>query len=442
MKKPIWKRLGALLLQHLLAACILVAVAGLLLNSYIAVDTIDGVQVYRIFPMDRKQEFEESEIYHALFRNAVSDITQLVAIKGQLETEGVLDPAKNIDVTEYARQTGTDRGCRLSVVYELDNIVKWGKYGVEYSNRIMSMSEFVNYFGNCFYPENFELDEFGLLAFTGFNRVDRLGSEEAPPEEGEEILEDASLIQIAEKMKEYTETQLEDLVFSYIITQNVADFDMSREDDGRLIVSIPMLNCRYATVDGKKQLTYYADNWVDYMLLQENVAVAVESLTRDYQRYQVCNTAYREGNSNVKFMVRMMTDDGILTYTNVKQLKDLEDNEVTEFFGEFRRYLIYYPDSLVYMGNTVLDETEIDDYISIYGYAYPDTTHIWIGIDAGYSVEGDAFYSANALYQKIVPNVDRILGMIVVLALVWLGLPDSEHGRGCRDRGRSGREAF
>ena len=422
MKKPIWKRLGALLLQHLLAACILVAVAGLLLNSYIAVDTIDGVQVYRIFPMDRKQEFEESEIYHALFRNAVSDITQLVAIKGQLETEGVLDPAKNIDVTEYARQTGTDRGCRLSVVYELDNIVKWGKYGVEYSNRIMSMSEFVNYFGNCFYPENFELDEFGLLAFTGFNRVDRLGAEEAPPEEGEEILEDASLIQIAEKMKEYTETQLEDLVFSYIITQNVADFDMSREDDGRLIVSIPMLNCRYATVDGKKQLTYYADNWVDYMLLQENVAAAVESLTRDYQRYQVCNTAYREGNSNVKFMVRMMTDDGILTYTNVKQLKDLEDNEVTEFFGEFRRYLIYYPDSLVYMGNTVLDETEIDDYISIYGYAYPDTTHIWIGIDAGYSVEGDAFYSANALYQKIVPNVDRILGMIVVLALVWLGL--------------------
>lgn len=422
MKKSMWKRLGTLLLQHLLAAGILVAVAGLLLNSYIAVDTIDGVQIYRIFPMDRKQEFEESEIYHALFRNAVSDITQLVAIRGQLETDGVLDPVKKIDVTEYARQTGTDRGCRLTVVYELDDIVKWGKYGVEYSNRIMSMSEFVNYFGSCFYPENFELDEYGQLAFKGFNRVEHPEGEETDPQEGEKIPEDSPLALTAAKMEEYTETQLEDLVFSYIITRNVANFDMSREDDGRLIVSIPMLSCRYATVDGKKQLTSYADNWVDYMLLQENVATAVENLTRDYQRYQVCSEAYREGNSNVKYMVRMMTDQGIRTYTNVAQLKDLEDNEVTEFFGEFRRYLIYYPDSLVYMGNTILDEAEIDSYISLYGYAYPDTTHIWIGIDAGYSVEEDAFYSANALYQRIVPNVDRILGLIVVLTLVWLGL--------------------
>lgn len=130
MKKSFLKRLGLNLLQHLLAAGILTAAAWLLLNSYMAVDSINGTVVYRIFPVDTEQEFEESEIYHDLFRNAVSDITQLVVIKGQLETDGVFDPQKKIDVTEYAGKIGADQGCAVSVVYELDDIIKWGKYGV------------------------------------------------------------------------------------------------------------------------------------------------------------------------------------------------------------------------------------------------------------------------------------------------------------------------
>ena len=103
MKRTTLKRFCLELLQHLLAAGIMTALAYLLLNSYIAVDSIDGPKVYRIFPIDTGLEFEESEIYHDLFRNAVSDITQLVALKGQLETDGILDPSKKIDVTAYAK---------------------------------------------------------------------------------------------------------------------------------------------------------------------------------------------------------------------------------------------------------------------------------------------------------------------------------------------------
>ena len=65
----------------------------------------------------------------------MSDITQLVVLKGQLETEGILDPAKQIDVTKYASQIGADSGCALTVVYALDDIVKWGKSDVEYTDR-------------------------------------------------------------------------------------------------------------------------------------------------------------------------------------------------------------------------------------------------------------------------------------------------------------------
>ena len=425
MKRSTWKRLAVGLLQHILAAGIMTAAAGILLNSYITVDSIDGIKVYRIFPIDAELEFEESDIYHDLFRNAVSDITQLVVVKEQLETNDVFDPLKKIDVTDYAGQIGADQGCEVTVLYELDDLIKWGKHGVEHTNRMMSMSEFVNYFGNCIYPENFILDEYGQLRFDGFYRVfeetdNKAGQEDA---EGKRFgKSEEEIARISEKLNGYTQDQLEDLVYSYIMTKNLNNVKVNREDDGTLTVVVPMLNCRYNTVDGVRQLTNYVDNWVDYIQLQDNVAASIDALTVNYQRYQLCNDAYREGNSNVKYMVRMMTDSGMCTYTNVPDIKDLGDNEVTEYFSEYRRYLIYYPDSLVFMGNTILSEEEIDDYIGLYNYANPDTTHIWLCVDTNYAVEGDAFYTANAVYQKIVPNAGRIIGLIVLLAAAWFGL--------------------
>ena len=420
-KRMMLKRLGLELLQHILIAAIMAAVAGLMLNSYITVESINGTKNYRIFPMDSDLEFEESEIYHDLFRNAVSDITQLVVIKEQLETDDVFDPSKKINITEYARQIGADQDCAISVVYELDDIIKWGKYGVEYGNRVMSLSEFVNYFGDYICPENFTLDEYGQLIFDDFHMVKKEGDTET----GEGLFfgkTPEEMSTVSELMDKCTEDQLTDFVFSHIMREITGSIKMSREDDGSLTISVPMLNCRYATVDGTRQLISYADNWVDYMKLQQNVAASIDSLTTNYQRYQLCNDAYKEENSNVKYMVRMMTANGMCTYTNVSQLKNYEDKEVTEFFSEYRRYLIYYPDSLEFMGNTILSEEELDKYISVYDYAYPDTTHIWLGIDSDYSIEGDIFYTANAVYQRIVPNVNKILAGIALLALIWLGL--------------------
>ena len=440
MKKPTLKRIAIGMLQHILAAVLMVAVAGLLLNSYIAVDSINGTQVYRILSVDTGQEFEDSAIYNDLFKNAVSDITQLVVIKGRLEVNDKFDPAKHIDVTEYAGQLGRDKGCNITAVYELDDLIKWGKRGVEYNDRSMSMSDFVNYFGYCFYPENFKLDEYGQLVFDDFNKVTKEPVQEGNTEAGEEPGENGisgentepgentvdesreELEILGDMMANLSEQQLEDKVFSHLVAKSPKQIHLSREDDGSLTVSIPMLICRYDTADGVRQLADFANNWVDYMRLQENVAAAIESLTLDYERYQICNPAYHEENSNVKYLVRLTTDEGILTYTNIPDLKRQSDEDVTEYFSEYRRYLIYYPDSLVFMGNTTMSEEEIYGYISLYEYAYPDTTHIWIGVDTGYTVEGDSFYNAHQIYEKVIPNVNRIVVMIVFLGLAWLGL--------------------
>lgn len=437
MKKTTWKRLFLSVLQHLIAAAAMIIVAELLLNSYFAAETIEGPKAYKIFPANTGLEFEESELYRDLFRNALSDILQFAVFREQLETEGKLNFSKRIDVTAYALQIGADRGCAVTVEYELNDIIKWGKNGVDYSTRVMSLPEFVNYFGDCFYPENFKLDEYGKLKFDAFYRVEgqngKVSSQDAEtpenPDTDYDFLEETGsgksndeLQELADMMKGYTRSQLEDMVFSYIIGKNLNDIDLSREDDGVLMVAVPMLIGRYETLAGSKHLTTYVDNWVDYIYLQKNVAATVQTLTRNYRQYQAYNAVYREA-SNIKYAVRMMTETkGFATITNVPELQNQEDYSITDYFAEYKRYLAYYPDKLVLEGNAVLRESEIDDLISANGYSYADPIHIWLAVDTDYAVEGDIFYEANAAYQKIIPNVTKFFVVIVFLAAIWLVL--------------------
>ena len=443
MKKPTIRRLCLGLVQQLTALFIMVAMAGIIFNSYVAVESMNETKTYYLSPMDTEPEFEDSAVFRDIFKTAVSDITRLVVIKEQVETNGVFDPEKKIDVTQYANRTGKGNDCQVTAVYHLDDLIKWGKSGIEFTNRPMSMSEFVNYFGPATSPANFALDENGQLYFAGFldeaflqntkkntkavsvvNTIEKdlkTKPEKELTEEEKAFLEQQK--QLEEAMQLYTEEQLEDMALSYMMTEVSEEISVSREDDGSLTVYFPMLSCRYTTVDGERQLISYASDWIEYSKLQENVTETITSLTLGYEQYQNCNHLYLEGKTNLKYVVRMMSEQGITrTYTNVSELRKEEDSEITNYFSEYRRYLIYYPDSLEFTSNASMDEEEIYQFLKEYEYAYPDTTHIWIGVDTSYPIIGDAFYNANAVFQRIVPNIGLIIGLCALLAAVWIGL--------------------
>ena len=409
MRRPTLKRLMLGLVQQTAALLLLVTIAAVLFNSYLAVDTADGTKVYELSPLDAETEFEDSVIFHDLFQNAVSDIIQLMVIKGQMETNGSFDPHKHIDITEFASGKSGGEDCPVTAVYELEDLIKWGKYGVEYTDRIMSMSDFVNYFGPVDQETNFRLDADGQLEFVK-------GGEQTE-EQQEEVAQAIAAIPESQRTE-----RLEDLAFTYIVKESVQDIRVSREDDGTLTVYIPMLVNRYATADGEKQLTACADNWIDYIALQNNLAVAINTLSANYEQYQNCNDLYKENASNLKYVVRMMTGDGITrTYSNVSEIDYSSDNDdITDYFSEYRRYLIYYPDSLEFTGNTGTTEDQIYQYLKDYDYAHPDMTHIWIAVDTDYPVEGDAFYNANVVFQRIVPNIWYLIGAGILLSVLWL----------------------
>lgn len=403
------------LLQHLFAAGMLIIVAAIVFHSFVAVESMNGTKTYRVYSFDSGQVFEDTELFNDIYKTAVSDITRLVVIKEQLEIDGMFAPSKEIDVTAYANRKGNGNGCPITAIYELDDLIKWGKYGIEYNNRAMSLSDFVNYFYPVNDPANFGFDEYGNLVFRGFAQTASAATSEL-----EQMTPERQKIQQA--MQGYTEEQLEDMAFSYIITKVPQGISMFREDDGTLNVYFTVLNCRYETVDGERQLLTYADNWVDYMGLQENLVETIGSLTKNYQQYSACNGLYLENRSNLKYAVRMMTEEGMRTYTNVSELVEKKESEITDYFGEYRKYFIYYPDSLEFSGNTNLTEDDIYTYMREYEYAYPDTTHIWIGVDTAYPIEGDAFYNAHEVFETIVPHKEAIIAGFAILLLGWLAI--------------------
>lgn len=408
--------MGLGVLQHLLAGAIMLCVANITLNSYVSIQSMDGTKVYDVEPLNTTPQFEDSMVFQQIFETAVYDITRLVVIKGQLETDGVFDPNKVVDVTEFANRGNDTVNCSVTAKFNLDDLIKWGKYGAEYNMRTMSLSEFIGYFGDVIWPENFGINEYDQLVFKGFYKVGADETEEVALEIDEDDKRTRAMMEM------YGREQLEDMVFSYIMANTSADVTIAREDDGVLTVSIPMLDCRYETVDKVDLLTSYASNWVDYLALQQNLVKSIETLQDYYKKYTNCNETYTAENSNLKYAVRMMTNDGMRTFTNMENMENAEDIAVTEYFAELRRYLIYYPDNMEFLGNVGVSEQEIFAMINEYEYAYPETTHIWIGVDTSYAVEGDAFYDANQIFTSLVPHMGKLVGTIVVLVLAWIGL--------------------
>lgn len=421
MEKPTLKRLGLGLIQHLMAVGILLAAAWIMFHSFLTVLSMQGAKTYKIDPFHTDEIFEDSEVYQEIFRTAVADITRLVVIKEELETDGEFDPGKRIDVTEYAASKGIGSPCDATVQYALDDLIKWGKNGVEYNNRYMSMEDFLNYFGPVVDASNYALDENGQLYFEGFHNG-RAKAGDMEEREERAAKSEQELLEIENAFSEYTTEALQDMAFGYIMAEYPDNISVSREDDGSLNVFIPLLVCRYETVDGERQLLSYADNWVDYMKLQENLAAAIQSIFTGYQQYQSCNELYEEGKTNLKYMVRMMQGNEKITFTNVSELENAEDSEVTEYFSEYRRYLIYYPDNLEFTGNTMLSEDEVHQYIREYEYAYPESTHLWVGVDNTYSVSGDAFDNARTAFERIVPGIGFVVAAIISMGLVWIGI--------------------
>lgn len=442
MKKRKTRRTLLGMLQHFCGFVVAILISLVCLNSFVLVENMYGEKVgYDIQPLQAGEDFASSPAFNDMFRGSIEDITRLAVIMGQLETNGEYDGSKKIDVTKYVNRKSLKSKCPVTAVYTLEELIKWGKYGVEFQEvRFEGKRSFLNYFGVN------SVNELGSMIGEDYvsNRSKEMNSASIEFEVADsfamEITEEEALF-IAESVLEadagagaskepknevlfqsIEDEYMVDQVFDYVVEQMKEQAGKTVnvvEDNGKEYITLSMIVPKYEP-EGGLSLVALSRDWIEYSMLEANVYDAIDNLTYNYTQYQNRNDVYEYGRSNVHFVIRTKTAEGMQYYSNLPQaLAKRGDSEQNEYFAALGRYIMYIPDNMRFETNAMVSEKEIFDSVSGYEYAFPEHTQIWIGVDTTFPVINDSFAYANRIYSSIVPYVWQVIIAICVFAFVW-----------------------
>lgn len=428
MKKPTFKRLVLGLIQHILAAVAVLLVVLIMVNGRIRViDNSGNSSIYSIAPFESTESFEESDIFRQMFQNSVKDLIPLAVIKEQLETNGVFDGSKEIDCTKFVNRKAVMSNCPVTAVYQLEDLVSWGRTGVEMVTWSLEKRAFVQYFDDHILDsDNFYLDENNQIRFRGIESDFQSNIQSVQSTESSQG--EAFYFEVTSPDFDYlfayasTDDYLVDIVYEYLVRYMDKELILV-EENGTQKVQFQMLKCMYTTIDGDGQLTGIADNWMDYAKLENNVVATIEDITYNFNQYQTRNDVYLDKNSNLKYAFRLGDEDNGKIITNLSSdFNEEKDSAIDNYFAGLGKYMIYSLDSLKYTGNVTFDKDGIWQIIvRRYGYAFPTNTKIWVGVDTSYYVT-DQFAAVKNVYERFTSHIGQYMALIILCILAWLFL--------------------
>ncbi len=366
------------LLQHLCATAAVIAIVVVTTGSTVIIQGISGTTSYSFSPSDQEKNYEDSELFNAIYGRAAADIIRFGVIRSQLETDGEFDNDKVIDVTAYNYRDEGMPEKYVTARYKLGDLLKWYKYGLEYSSVTVSRNE------------------------------------------AKDFLADKTMLTIVDPDSKYYNTTdagyMKSDIGSYTFVDDVSsnmlpydgwDGDMSEK------VSFDVLVNRYKTVDGKNIEDYTADI-ANYIVLCDNVAAAMESLSHNYDEYLAFQEYYDSENTNIRYCIEKTVGKNTEYFTNIEgSVENYFDGKIDRNTG---KYLYYSPSEMIYESNSAITETTIHNIVKKYDYAYPENIRIWIAVDSTYPVS-DAFTQGRAGFQNYLPYFWQWI-ILVVLAVV------------------------
>ncbi|MCM1039221.1 MAG: HAMP domain-containing histidine kinase [Ruminococcus sp.] len=390
------------ILQHVLIGAAVVAVLVITTGSTVVIHGLNGTQSYSLHASDQEKIYEESELFQTIYGRAVADIIRVGVIRSQLETDGKFDGRKIIDVTAYNYR---DQGIPEQYVtarYYLEDLLKWQKYGVEYS-------------------------------------VDYMTTEEL-----KDFLADKTMLTVVDPDSKYYNTSdanyMKSDIGSYTFVDDVSSNMLPSDEDGWWYedgekIQLDVLVNRYKTVEGKNIEEYTADV-ESYSGLCASVERAMHSLAYNYEEYLDFQEYYDSTNTNIRYCIEKTVGDHTEYFTNMEDMisaqkleEGLQTADMADFFNELfagkftgdkgGKYLYYSPSEMIYESNSVIRESTIRDIVNDYDYAYPENIRIWIGVDPSYPVN-DAFAQGKAGFQNYLPYFWQWVALAVVSAILYL----------------------
>lgn len=367
------------IIMHGMAAAAVFCACTVMQNMGIWNERYNGVISYNIDPFDEAEQFEASGTFRSLLENDLTDLAVMTVIRKQLEgPDAVYDGGKIIDVSAYANRKNSNYVSTSTLMYKLEDLLKWYKYGFSYKSKV-------------FYTLESAADYF----LAAYSSVDVYDYSQKYSDVEAVVTYDASDIQ-----------SLLGLFDSYGI-----GYYFTYSDNGQFRLEVNLLESKFLSVYGDT-LERTARSWEEYGMLCNDLINAVKDLGYNYSLYDNIKNYFEKENTNVRYHIQIHDGKELITYTN--------ENTGTgkEYYTGLGQYIIYEPENMTYETNTDIKQMELWEILSPYDYTMNDSVKIWFGIDTGYPAQ-DVYRQAAAAFTGA-KAIWIYIGLGAMAALGWL----------------------
>lgn len=430
-------------IQHICLVVLVTAVCIVVGASTVHIEFFHGsFNNYDLYNFQKANgSYEDSALFDTIFGYALSDIVRHGVECSQLETDGKYDGGKIIDVTAYNYRNGGLPEQYVTAEYYLEDLLKWAKYGYEWSSVTMTDSQARDFLSDMTRvtivdPDSqyYNTSDAGYLTsdvdsytqvrdvsanmlwvntgdYDGFVDGYKPNNVTITYSDGEEV------VVVETEQVEYTPAE--------------EVYESGEEEEG--IASYNILVNRYQTIEDKNIEDYVSD-WDLYYDLCRNVQNAANGLSYNYDEYLECGEYYAVDHSNVRYMIVKAVGDDTQVYTNLTDEQDYDMVKSAMLSGTAAggllgrnddRYIYYSPADMVYRTNTTIAEETVREIFQNYDYAYPETAKIWFSVDTLYPAN-DGFRQGYEGYTGYVPylwvSVAAAIVAGVLYILIWFYL--------------------
>ena len=319
--------------------------------------------------------FTDTNYYEDMVEKILYELAEYTRLCSVFETDGNYDPERLIHVEDYVKrnmvqpafyQTGDEKEDRTEIYYTIEDLIQWGKEGLNYEN--------IQIDRNTKWQEKEEELLYGQVAL-------------------EEGIEYVSILE---------ETEENDEIFISENTSVLTEADSEEE-----VQTLKYLDEYYLPVDGislvdrihsdKSRQKFYG-----YL---EN---AIRKLATDYEQYQTYESKYNSKNTNIYYAVADMESEVI--YTNESRIRDevyfygtgLQLEDLVPYMKPYGTYVFMNSVNMGYDTNLKLDNEKFLEIMRSYGNVMNGNYYIAVAVDHNFPVR-DRFYIEKTEYEKIQP---------------------------------------
>lgn len=430
------------IVQHIVLAVMVFSMIVVMVGTTMQIQSVNhswgGTVSYVSYTPDPGTPFEESRVFNQIFGHAAADIIRFGVVSSQLETEGVFDGGKIVDVTAYNYRDSGLPEKYVTANYRLEDLLKWQKYGFEWTTEAMTEREASDFLAKKTQVTTIDPDsgyrntsDAGYLKsdVVSYTTVEDVSTDTAVNAGVSYTVDDSGFVedyQPAGALGDHAQVKVETVNGAEVTVEYAAEEETDERggDDDTVVADYDVLVNRYKTVDGKK-LEDCVSDWELYYDLCHSVEKAAESLSYNYEEYLTYADYYSMEHSNVRYLIEKQVGDETQYYSNMpagssyretvqKMMRDYDTQEKTAE-PPAGKFIYYSPADMRYVTNTSIEENTISKILQSYDYAYPESVKIWIGVDTSYPA-ADAFRQG----REYLPNLWMWLVAAIVCGLLYL----------------------